>query len=266
MARGRSCEHAGRVTGARITYVGHATVLVELDGVRLLTDPILRDRVLHLRRVAPPAAPEVAHGVDAVVVSHAHWDHLDVPSLDRVGKQVRMVVPRGAGTLLRRRGFADVVELVAGERTSVGAIEVEATHAEHDGGRGPLGGSNRALGFVFSGSRRVYFAGDTDLFDGMCELAGEGTGGLDVALVPVWGWGGKAGAGHLDPPRAAEAVRLLRPRLAIPIHWGTLRVAYHRADSHPRPAEEFAELVAELAPETDVRVLAPGEALDLAAE
>jgi L-ascorbate metabolism protein UlaG (beta-lactamase superfamily) len=250
------------VTGGRITYVGHATVLVELDGVRLLTDPILRDRVLHLRRVAPPAAPEVAHGVDAVVVSHAHWDHLDVPSLDRVGRQVRMVVPRGTGTLLRRRGFAAVVELVAGERVPVGAVEVEAIHAEHDGGRGLLGGSNRALGFVFSGSRRVYFAGDTDLFDGMGELADS----LDVALVPVWGWGGKAGAGHLDPPRAAEAVRLLRPRLAIPIHWGTLRVAYHRADSHPRPAEEFAELVAELAPETEVRVLAPGEALVLASE
>jgi len=259
MAHVRSCDHAGRVTGGRITYVGHATVLVELDGVRLLTDPILRDRVLHLRRVAPPAAPEVAQDVEAVVVSHAHWDHLDVPSLDRVGKQVRMVVPRGTGALLRRHGFADVVELVAGERVPVGAVEVEAVHAEHDGARGPLGGDSRALGFVVSGSRRVYFAGDTDLFDGMRELAG----GLDVALVPVWGWGGKAGVGHLDPPRAAEAVRMLRPALAIPIHWGTLRVAYRRVDSHPRPAEEFRELVAELAPETEVRVLAPGEALEL---
>jgi L-ascorbate metabolism protein UlaG (beta-lactamase superfamily) len=246
------------VTDGRITYVGHATVLVELDGVRILTDPILRDRVLHLRRVGPSVAPDVSDGVDAVVVSHAHWDHLDLPSLDRVGKQVRAVVPRGIGGLLRRRGFADVVELAAGERVSVGAVEVEATHAEHDGARGPLRGGS-AVGFVLSGSRRVYFAGDTDLFDGMRELAD----GLDVALVPVWGWGGKAGLGHLDPPRAAEAVRLLRPRLAIPIHWGTLRVAYHRADSHPRPAEEFRELAAELAPETKVRVLAPGEALEL---
>jgi L-ascorbate metabolism protein UlaG (beta-lactamase superfamily) len=246
------------VSDARITYVGHATVLVELDGVRILTDPVLRDRILHLRRIAPPVAPESTRGIDAVVVSHAHWDHLDLPSLDRVGRQVRLAVPRGTGALLRRRGFADVVELEPGGHTAVGAVEVEATHADHDGRRGPFGAEGPALGFVLSGSRRIYFAGDTDLFDGMREL-----GALDVALVPVWGWGGKLGAGHLDPPRAAEAVALLRPRLAIPIHWGTLQVAFQRAPSHPRPAEEFAELAAELAPGTQVRVLRPGEALDL---
>jgi L-ascorbate metabolism protein UlaG (beta-lactamase superfamily) len=248
-----------RVTRDRITYVGHATVLVEVGGVRVLTDPILRDRVFHLRRTAPSPPLDVVRGLDAVVVSHAHWDHLDLPSLRRVDRRVRLVVPRGAGGLLRRRGFVEVVEVEPGEGVSVGAVEVKATYADHDGRRGPFGVRGPALGFVFSGPQRVYFAGDTDLFDGMRELAA----GLDVALIPVWGWGPTLPAGHLDPARAAEALSLLRPRLAIPIHWGTFRAAFQRVDSRRRPAEEFRELAARLAPETEVRVLQPGETLEL---
>ena len=99
----------------------------------------------------------------------------------------------------------------------------------------------------------VYFAGDTDLFDGMAEL-----GPLDVAVLPVSGWGSKVPAGHLDPRRAAEALRLLRPRIAVPVHWGTFRTPFApRPDD--RPAVEFARAAAELAPEVDVRVLAIGE-------
>jgi L-ascorbate metabolism protein UlaG (beta-lactamase superfamily) len=247
------------VTRDRITYVGHATVLVELGGVRVLTDPILRDRVLHLRRTAPSPPPDVVHGLDAVLVSHTHWDHLDLRSLDRVDRHVQLVVPRGAGSLLRRRGFVDVAEVEPGQRVRVGAVEVEATYAEHESGRGLLGARGPALGFVVSGSRRVYFAGDTDLFDGMRGLADA----LDVALLPVWGWGPRLPAGHLDPARAAEALTLLRPRLAIPIHWGTLRPVFPRVDSQRRPAEEFRELAAGLAPETEVKVLRPGETLEL---
>jgi L-ascorbate metabolism protein UlaG (beta-lactamase superfamily) len=238
-----------------LTYVGHATVLVELDGVRVLTDPILRGRVAHLRRTAAPVPAGVTAGIDAVLVSHAHWDHLDLPSLARVGRGVRLVVPNGVGGLLRRRGFTEVVELEPGGRTAVGPVEVAATFADHDGSRGPVGAKGPALGFLLSGSRRIYFAGDTDLFEGMRELAE----GLDVALLPVWGWGGGLGAGHLDPPRAAEALRLLRPRLAVPIHWGTFRALLQRGESHPRPAEEFAERAAAVAPETEVRILQPGE-------
>ena len=130
-----------------------------------------------------------------------------------------MIVPVGGGRVIRRRGFANVIELASGDGTRVGGIEVTATEAIHDGRRHKVGPRVEAIGYLLgSSARTVYFAGDTDLFDGMSELAGR----LDVALLPIGGWGPKVGAGHLDPRRAAVAAAMLRPRLAIPIHWGTL--------------------------------------------
>ena len=239
----------------RLTYVGHATVLIDLDGVRLLTDPILRNRVLHLRR-AVPVPHEALRGVDAVLISHGHWDHLDLPSLDRLGHEMPIVCPKGLGGLIRKRGFHTVTEVEAGETLSIGAVRVMAVRADHDGGRGPFGASAAALGFVVSGSQTVYFAGDTDLFDEMGEL-----GPMDAALLPVAGWGAKVGPGHLDPARAAQAAALLQPRIAIPIHWGTLaRVG--RAPE-PDPPREFARLVTGQAPGVEVQILDPGATLTL---
>lgn len=235
---------------ASLTYVGHATVLLDLDGVRLLTDPVLRPRVLHLRRATPVPA-EAMRGLDAVLVSHGHWDHLDLPSLERLGRELPVVCARGLGGLLRRRRFAHVVELTAGEDLRIGGLTVTATHADHEGSRGPLLARADPVGFVVSGSRRIYFAGDSDLFAGMAELAP-----LDVALLPVWGWGPTLGPGHLDPLRAAEALTLLRPRVAVPIHWGTL--APLRSAPDPEPPRAFARHAAELAPEVEVRILEPG--------
>ena len=245
----------------RVTWLGHATVLVELGGARLLTDPLLRNRLGHLRRhgATPPAT--ATEDLDAVLVSHLHLDHLDFPSLKRLPRSTRLLVPRGAGALLHRNGFRAVDELAAGDRVAVGPVEVTAVEAVHDGRRRPYGGGPEAdtLGFVIGG--RVYFAGDTDLFDGMREL-----GGLDVALIPVWGWGPSLGAGHLDPPAAARAVALLRPRVAIPIHWGTFYprgLARFRSHRLTDPPHEFAAEVARLAPAVTVSVLAPGEAIGL---
>jgi L-ascorbate metabolism protein UlaG (beta-lactamase superfamily) len=227
-----------------------------MDGVRLLTDPVLRPRVLHLRRTAPvPAA--ALRGVDAVLVSHGHWDHLDLPSLDRLGRELPIVCPRGLGGLLRRKGFRAVTEVDAGENLSIGAVHVTAVHAEHSGGRVPFGASGPALGFVLAGSQSVYFAGDTDFFDGMAEL-----GPVDIALLPVAGWGRKLGPGHLDPVGAARAAALIRPRVAIPIHWGTL-YAIGRVPEIASP-HEFVERAAELAPGVEVRVLRPGESTEIA--
>ena len=113
---------------------------------------------------------------------------------------------------------------------------------------------------VEADGRRVYFAGDTDLFDGMTEL-----GELDLALIPVWGWGPRLGAGHLDPERAAEALALIEPRIAVPIHWGTLfpRINRDRNDRLTAPPHEFAATAARVAPAVDIRILSPGDALDL---
>jgi L-ascorbate metabolism protein UlaG (beta-lactamase superfamily) len=246
---------------ASVEYVGHATVLIDLDGVRLLTDPLLRNRVAHLRRVVPVDSHAI-RGVNAVLVSHAHWDHLDLPSLERLGKKTPVVVPRGLGGILRKRRFESVVEIEVGETFRVGTLEVQAVPAEHEGGRLPFGAKADALGFVVRGSLSVYFAGDTDLFEGMVEI-----GSTDVAFLPVGGWGPRVGSGHLDPESAARSLEFLRPRLAIPIHWGTYAPIHASMRALPdyvlAPPAEFVEAAARIAPDVDVRVLQPGERLEL---
>jgi L-ascorbate metabolism protein UlaG (beta-lactamase superfamily) len=237
-----------------VAYAGHATVELELDGIRLLTDPVLRARVGHLRRVVPPS--DVSFEVDAVLVSHAHHDHMDLPSLKLLPTSALAVVPRGAGRLLRR--FDRVVEVDEGDEVPVGPVLLRALHAEHPGGRTPFRARGPALSYALVGTKRVYFAGDTGLFAGMDGLVPD----LDVALLPIWGWGSRLGPGHLNPRSAAEALRMLRPRAAIPIHWGTYRVLHRtRVDRRDleAPARAFAQAAAELAPEVDIRILRPGD-------
>lgn len=247
--------------GVGIEWVGHSTVVVELDGVRLVTDPVLRKRVAHLRR-AVPVGTRALDGFDAVLISHAHYDHLDLHSLQRLGKDVPILVPRGLGALLRRRRFGNVIEMEAGESMRLGPVEVRAVHAEHNATCGPLRAAAASLGYVVSGRKTVYFAGDTDLFGGMADLAP-----MDVALLPIWGWSPLLGPGHLNPRRAAEATILLQPGLVVPIHWGTyfpFPLGLRRTPPFlERPADEFVLAARELAPDVEVRVLKPGETLDL---
>ncbi|HEX5713187.1 MAG TPA: MBL fold metallo-hydrolase [Solirubrobacterales bacterium] len=245
----------------RITYVGHATVLAELDGARLLTDPVLRSRVGPLRRhgAAPPAG--VASNLDAVLISHLHHDHADLPSLRRLGHEVPLLVPAGAAALFERRGFARVAELAPGDSTKLGEVTVTAVEASHSGERRGFG-SAAAVGYLLEGRQRVYFAGDTDIFDGMAQL-----GDLDLALLPIWGWGPSLGPGHLDPERAAAAAALLSPRLVVPIHWGTLYpwgLRRLRPEPLRSPPREFVARLRDLAPGIEVRVLQPGAATALA--
>jgi L-ascorbate metabolism protein UlaG (beta-lactamase superfamily) len=247
----------------RVTYVGHATVLLELGGSRFLTDPVLRSRLVHLRRQVPAHDETSASDLDAILISHLHHDHVDLPSLRALGRETPILAPPGAERFLRRRGFPAVAELAPGQSRKIGGVEITAVEAEHRGGRAGRSVGSEAVGFVLSGSSRAYFAGDTDLFEGMEDLA---AGGLDLALLPVWGWGPRLGRGHLDPERAARAAALLRPRIAVPIHWGTLfpiglsRLGRHHLIAPPR---EFESRCRELAPQVEVRVLSPGEGTSL---
>jgi L-ascorbate metabolism protein UlaG (beta-lactamase superfamily) len=243
-------------TAVGIGWLGHATVLIELDGVRLLTDPVLGRRVGVLRRVAPPIDASALTGIDAVLLSHLHADHADPRSLRRVGAHVPVLAAPGAASWLRRCGIADAREIGPDEATAIGSVVVSSVPADHEGRRWPRGGPvSPAIGFLLTGSSTVYFAGDTDLFDGMAEL----TGRVDIALLPVAGWGPKLGPGHLDAARAAEAAAIIQPRHAIPIHWGTLAMPGRGPRDPAEPARSFARLTAARAPQIDVRVLAPGE-------
>jgi L-ascorbate metabolism protein UlaG (beta-lactamase superfamily) len=246
----------------RVTYVGHATVLAELDGTRLLTDPVLRSRIGPLRRHGAPPAPGVTEDLDAVLISHLHHDHADLPSLRRIGREVPVIAAAGSREFLARRGFSDVSELEPGESRQIGDVTITAVEAKHPS-ESRFERESEAVGFLITGrSRRIYFAGDTDLFDGMAELGP----GLDLALLPIWGWGPSLGPGHLDPKRAAQAAALLSPRIAIPIHWGTLYplgLARLRPEPLRAPPRQFEAWMQDLAPQVEARVLAPGEATSL---
>jgi len=245
----------GRV---RVTYVGHASVLVEDGDAALLTDPLLRNRVGHLIRRVPPPAP--LPRLDGVLISHLHRDHLDIPSLRRIPPGTPAVVPAAGASLARRAGLAPVPG-AEGDVIRLGPFELRAVGADHDGRRAPVGAPVSALGYVIRTSvGGIYFAGDTGLFPGLDEI---GDMGLEVALLPVAGWGPRLGAGHLDPVQAADALVSLHPRVAVPIHWGTISLV---GRSLPRPdaPHEFAERAASVASSVDVVVLPPGAALELA--
>jgi L-ascorbate metabolism protein UlaG (beta-lactamase superfamily) len=163
----------------------------------------------------------------------------------------------------RQAGMKNVVELRAGEELQIGASTVRAVPAEHDTGRLPFGARADPLGYVIEGAgRSVYFAGDTDVFPGMAELAP-----VDLALLPIWGWGPTMGPGHMDPERAAHAAALLRTPLAIPIHWGTYYPVHLGLRGAPTflktPPALFEQAVREQAPATEVRVLQPGASTEI---
>lgn len=244
-----------------LTWVGHSTALIELDGARILTDPVLRERIGPLRRIAPMPSAGVTVDLDAVVLSHLHADHIDLPSLQRLPAETAVIAPAGAGVWLARNGIGNVHEIAEGQEMPLGPLTLAATPARHDARRRPGGHRATAVGFVLTGTSSVYFAGDTDLFDEMSNLAGS----VDVALLPVWGWGPTLGPGHLDPVRAATAAQRIAPRMTVPIHWGTYALPRPFRGSRDReePPRSFAAHLADLAPQIEVRILQPGDRTNL---
>ena len=249
-----------------VTWWGHSTLSLADSGVTLLTDPVLTDRLIHLRRMAGDT-PRLAGPPDAVLLSHLHADHFHLASLRAVPGEPLLIVPRGAADLigrgLGRAAAARCVEVAPGEDVTVGPVRVRAVRAAHPGGRGPWSRMSAvALGFVVEGAARTWYAGDTGLFDEM-----GGFGPLDLALIPVGGWGPTLHAHeHLDAAGAAEALRRVRASWAVPVHWGTFwPVGMGRVRQHMfhEPGGRFAEHAREVAPDSQVRVLAHGETLTI---
>lgn len=241
--------------GPRITWVGHATVLIEIDGVRLLTDPFLRDRLGPLHRRGPSPDLAAIGRIDAVLLSHAHPDHFDRRSLRRLAGDPVIIVPTGLGAAVGRLGFG-VRELAVEEATRIGPLGISAVPAHH--GRWPRYPAAATIGFLVEGATSVYFAGDTSMFHGLGDLAGR----VDVALLPIGSWGPHRAPWHLGPRGAARLAGTIGARVVVPIHWGTLYPAgLARVWSGPieAPARRFRSAASELAPLTEVRLLRPGE-------
>src|SRR4051812_29443558 len=205
------------MTGLAVTWWGHASATVEIGGVRVALDPLLSDRLFHLRRRTQTPGLRATEA-DVVLVSHLHADHLHVPSLRRFGPKVPILVPRGAERLLGRLRAGQVRPVEPGDTVEVGAARITVLPATHDGRRGPHSrASGPALGFrVDAGGRSFWFPGDTELRDDMAAV-----GRVDLALVPIGGWGPSLDDGHMDPVHGADAVARVGADVAVPVHWGT---------------------------------------------
>jgi L-ascorbate metabolism protein UlaG (beta-lactamase superfamily) len=233
-----------------ITWLGHSTVLLAVDGARILTDPVLGRRVGPLRRIGPEPAPAVWQAPDVVLMSHLHHDHADLPSLRRLGPEPPVLTSGANAAWLVRRGLSGVAAAETGW-TDVGTVGVSLVRADHNSRPMPHR-PNVAHGHVVrAGSGVVWFAGDTSLYDEMERIPSVAEGPVDVAVVPIGGWGARLSKGHLGPREAARACALVGARYAVPVHWGTLFVP--GTSKVPRgwmtkPGPAFVRALEELAP------------------
>ena len=254
-------------SGLRLTWLGHSSVLVEIDGARILLDPVFAERLSPVsfagpRRFFPSPLPvEELPPLDAVVVSHDHYDHLDRSTvLALAGRTPRFVTPLGVGSHLESWGIAPdrIVELDWWEEVLLGpGVRLAACPARHFSGRALLGDRTLWASFAIVGPRhRVFFSGDTGPMPQFAEV-GERYGPFDVTLVKIGAYGRGWPDIHVDPEQAIDLHALVRGRLLVPVHWGTVSLSYH---AWTEPAERL--LVAARARGTGVAIPRPGELLE----
>lgn len=243
-----------------ITWVGHSTFLIQIDGLNLLTDPIWSDRASPVpgvgpkRRVNPGIRFEDLPTIDIVLQSHDHYDHLDDLTVCRIEARfpgARWLVPLGLTTFLQRRGVHEITELDWWQKTSLGPLTIGCTPAQHFSGRTPWG-RNKTLwcGWSLHGtSRRVLFAGDTGYHPAFADIARR-FGPFDLALLPIGAYDPRwfMRPVHMDPEEAVQAARDLGGPRFVPMHWGTFKLTDEPMDEPPRRARE-AWIASGMAPE-----------------
>lgn len=231
---------------ADITWWGHSFSTVELPGVTVATDPLMVRRLFHLKRATAPP-PSEATRCDLVLISHLHHDHLHMPSLRRFDDDVPIVVPRGSVSAVKSLERLNVIEVAPGDRLTVAGTDIEVLAADHHEKRLKTPGSPAAtpIGFRFTaGGQSCWYPGDTGMMDFSPITS------VDLALVPIGGWGPSLADGHIDPEQAVEAVSQVGARWAVPVHYGTFWPVVLRSgtDTHRHwfrsPAERFTAAAA----------------------
>ncbi|GAB3467004.1 MBL fold metallo-hydrolase [Actinophytocola sediminis] len=253
----------------RVSWLGHATVLVELEGRRILFDPVWSERaspsaLLGPRRLHPVPVPIAdLPPVDAVVISHDHYDHLDMTTIRRIAAlwpRTRFVVPLGVGAHLERWRVSPerIDELDWTESATVAGIELTATAARHFSGRlRPGGNTTLWASWVVAGERhRVFYTGDSGYFDGYQEI-GERHGPFDVTFIQVGAYSPYWPDIHMTPEEGVATHRAVRGGLLVPVHWGTFNLAMH---SWSEPVERLLTAASGI----QVAVPRPGELLTVA--
>jgi L-ascorbate metabolism protein UlaG (beta-lactamase superfamily) len=240
-----------------LTWLGHATVLLETDDGRVITDPLLRGHVGPLVRVAPPAPTPPP--VDCALVSHLHPAHADLPTLRTLARTGPVLAPNRSAAWLISKGITGVTEMAAPQTIAVGGLTIRATRAIHDARRSAFGPSAAPIGFLVQSTISVYFAGSTKAFAEMADLRGR----VDVLLVSVADCHSIRRRDESTPEEAAATVALIDPEVAVPIHWGTLALAGAPSGHRAAPAQEFAVHVHRYAPHVRICMLEPTQRIVL---
>jgi L-ascorbate metabolism protein UlaG (beta-lactamase superfamily) len=249
-------------SGLRVTWLGHSTTLIELDGVRVLTDPVFGQRVSPVSFSGPrrfhrvPATIAELPPLDAVLLSHDHYDHLCASSMREIAKlRVPVITSLGVGTRLEAMGVDPrmIVELDWWEDHTLagGELRFTATPAQHFSGRS-LTDRNRTLWsswVITTANRRVFFSGDTGLTEDFAEV-GRRFGPFDLVMLEIGAWHPAWGSIHLGPANALTAFEMLRGQALVPVHWSTFDLGLH-------PWDEPAETLLALAAERGTRVITP---------
>lgn len=224
-------------SGLRITWLGHSSMLVEIDGHRLLTDPVFSERASPWslygprRFFEPPLTATTLPSLDAVVLSHDHFDHLDETTIKALADHVPLfLAPLGLGAHLEYWGVAPdrIVEVDWWESVTVGDLELTGTPARHFSGRS-LWDTNRTLWAswaIVGHHHRVYFSGDTAMFPEFTEI-GRRFGPFDATMMEVGAYSADWPDVHLGPEQAVQAHEMVGGALLFPIHWGTFNLALH---------------------------------------
>lgn len=257
-------EHQFLPGNNSITWIGHSTVLMHLDKVNIITDPMYSDFILIFakRYFEPGLEFEKLPHIDAIVISHEHSDHFDKSTLKRFPNNTPVIISRQLGDRLKDIGFSDVRELKWWESTRINGTKITAVPARH--------GEAKISNYVIEGSKTVFFAGDTAFFEAFYDVGRKFD--IDVALMPISNYKLRSGIKwldnihakiHMSPADFPNAIKSLRAEIAIPIHFGTFRNEGFLELPLEEPPRYLREVVKKNHLENKVKILEIGGQLNI---
>ncbi|MFA5806215.1 MAG: MBL fold metallo-hydrolase [Melioribacteraceae bacterium] len=242
-----------------VTYIGHATVLIHLDDLNIITDPIYSTymSILAKRHIESGIDFEKLPAIDAILISHEHWDHLDKSTLGKFPKNTPVIISKGLGDKIQKLGFTDVRELSWWDSTQVKQATIIAVPVKHI--------LSKPSGYIIKhNNQTVYFAGDTGLSDHFREIGNKYS--IDIALLPIgdyyprlWfipGFTKMTRQRHMAPGDVPEAINMLKSKIVIPIHWGTFKIS---GTGLNEPIEWLNEIIDKNKLEDKIKILKHGE-------
>lgn len=236
----------------QVTWIGHSTFLIQLDGLNFLTDPIFSERCSPLewigpKRFTPPSISiDSLPPIDFVILSHNHYDHLDLPTAHALGKWTKWFVPLGVKEIFESEGLSNVEELDWWGKTDLGPLEIVCTPNQHFSGRSPLDRNESLWGSwaVIGSHQRIWFAGDTGYNPFQFKEIGENYGPFDVALIPIGAYNPEwiMRDHHVNPSEAVSIHRYVRSKFSIGMHWGTFTLTDEPIDEPPKLLKDALQL------------------------